>query len=66
MFVAQHVVVTNLQVKASAYHVATQEDVRAKLAIRNQAAHGHWGKCDERQVALFIEGIRSFIARFPA
>jgi hypothetical protein len=52
--------------KVGAYDTPTQKEVTAKLALRNQAAHAEWGKYDPRQVSLFIEWVRFFIAKFPA
>lgn len=52
--------------KVGAYDTPTQKEVTAKLALRNQAAHAEWAKYDLRQVILFIDWVRFFIAKFPA
>ncbi|MBZ4422438.1 hypothetical protein [Myxococcus sp. RHSTA-1-4] len=52
--------------KVGAYDTPTQKEVTAKLALRNQAAHAEWEKYDLRQVILFIDWVRFFIAKFPA
>ncbi|GHG91393.1 hypothetical protein [Comamonas sp. JC664] len=52
--------------KAGAYDTPTQKEVTAKLALRNQAAHALWDKYDIRQVLIFIDWVRFFLAKFPA
>jgi hypothetical protein len=43
-----------------------QKQITVWCGIRNSAAHAHYDEFDERQVSAMIDGIRSFIARFPA
>ena len=52
--------------KAGAYATSDQKQVTAWQGRRNDAAHGDWHKYDDKQVALMIEGIRDFVARYPA
>jgi hypothetical protein len=53
-------------VKASAYSKLDQKNLTAWLDLRNKAAHGHYAEYQKEQVALMIDGIRSFITRCPA
>jgi hypothetical protein len=50
----------------SAYTKGDQKQITAWLAVRNDAAHGHYAKYQGPQVALMIDGIRDFIRRVPA
>jgi hypothetical protein len=52
--------------KADVYDLNEQKQVTAWLGIRNDAAHGDYGKVNADMVALMISGIRQFIARYPA
>ncbi len=52
--------------KADVYPGDIQKEVTAKLALRNQAAHGEWDKYESPQVALFIDWVSFFIQRFAA
>jgi len=53
-------------VKASIYDKLEQKNVTAWLGLRNDAAHGNYGKYSEAQAKLMISGIRDFITRNPA
>jgi hypothetical protein len=53
-------------VKAAAYEKTDLKNVTAWLAIRNDAAHGEYGKYQPGQVQVMISGIRDFITRVPA
>jgi hypothetical protein len=48
------------------YILSEEKQITAWLGIRNDAAHGHYNKVDAGRVGIMIEGIRSFIVRFPA
>ncbi|MBS2021550.1 MAG: hypothetical protein JST92_04020 [Deltaproteobacteria bacterium] len=52
--------------KAGAYGGDVQKEVTARLALRNQAAHGEWEKYQHAQVSIFIDGIALLVQRFPA
>ena len=52
--------------KARAYANLEQKSVTAWLSLRNDAAHGNYGKYEDQQVQLLIAGIRDFLARYPA
>jgi hypothetical protein len=52
--------------KAEAYSKLDQKSVVAWLDFRNSAAHGHYDKYSDGQVAVMIDGIRDFIVRHPA
>lgn len=52
--------------KANVYGKGPLKSVVSWLDLRNDAAHGHYKKYEEPQVALMIDGIRDFIARHPA
>lgn len=43
-----------------------QKQVTAWLGIRNSAAHGKYGEYTHAQVDLLLQGIRGFLARYPA
>lgn len=53
-------------VKAGVYGVLDQKSVTAWLDVRNKAAHGEYGNYDEGHVTLMLQGIRGFVARYPA
>jgi hypothetical protein len=53
-------------VKAGAYYTLEQKQVTAWLDLRNKAAHGKYDEYDAQQVALMLEGVRSFLVRHPA
>lgn len=48
------------------YNKLDQQSVTAWLALRNKAAHADYAAYTEEQVKLMHQGIRDFIARFPA
>lgn len=50
----------------SAYSKSDQKNVTAWLALRNNAAHGEYGKYEKAQVALLIGSVRDFVTRVPA
>lgn len=52
--------------KAGVYGANDQKQVTAWCGIRNSAAHAKYDEFDEHQVRSMIEGIRSFISRYPA
>ncbi len=52
--------------KANVYGKPEQAQVIAWLALRNMAAHGKYGDYTQEQIALFLQGLRNFIAMFPA
>ncbi len=51
---------------ASVYNPTQQKLVTAWAGIRNDAAHGDYGKYSEAMVKPMIFGIRTFITMFPA
>jgi hypothetical protein len=53
-------------VKVEAYPNSDGKAVTAWLALRNDAAHGHYDKYQAAQVGLLIDGVRDFIRRVPA
>jgi hypothetical protein len=52
--------------KVSAYSKTDVKNVTAWLGLRNDAAHGDYGKYDSQQVKLLTASIRDFITRTPA
>lgn len=52
--------------KAAAYNKNEQKQITAWAGIRNDAAHGDYGKYGGGEVKLMVAGIRNFIARYPA
>lgn len=48
---------------AGAYDLGEQKQVTAWLDLRNNAAHGHYGKYTDERVQLMLDGVRSFISR---
>lgn len=48
------------------YSKLDQKNVTAWLDLRNKAAHGHYSDYTKEQVALMLQGVRDFAARFPA
>jgi hypothetical protein len=53
-------------VKAGAYGKLDQKSVTAWMGLRNDAAHGHYERYTQEQVALMLEGVRNFLTRHPA
>ncbi len=51
---------------AGAYSKLDQKNVTAWLDLRNKAAHGHYTEYTQEQVALTLQGVRDFAARYPA
>lgn len=52
--------------KAGAYDKLQQKSITAWLDLRNKAAHGEFGAYDQKQVELYMHGIRDFLMRYPA
>jgi hypothetical protein len=52
--------------RADAISLIDTQSITAWLAIRNNAAHGHYNNYEVGQVALMIDGIRHFVQRHPA
>jgi hypothetical protein len=52
--------------KGEVYSVQDQKNVTAWLALRNDAAHGHYERYTPQQVAIMIAGVRDFMTRNPA
>lgn len=52
--------------KANVYSKLDQKTVTSWLALRNDAAHGHYDRYEAGQVKLLVAGIRDFITRNPA
>jgi hypothetical protein len=48
------------------YNRLDQKSITAWLDLRNKAAHGKYTEYTDDQVNLALQGIRDFIARFPA
>jgi phosphoserine phosphatase len=48
------------------YSKLDQKSVTSWLDLRNRAAHGKYSEYSRDQVALYMQGIRDFIARLPA
>jgi hypothetical protein len=48
------------------YNLLDQKNITAWLDLRNKAAHGKYKEYTDEQVKLALQGIRDFIARFPA
>jgi hypothetical protein len=52
--------------RVGVYGKMEQKQITAWMDIRNAAAHGNYDNYDENNVRLFIDGVRNFIAKFPA
>ncbi len=52
--------------QAGVYSKNRQKQVGAWLGIRNSAAHGKYSEYDQPQVELLVQGLRDFIAAYPA
>jgi hypothetical protein len=48
------------------YSKLDQKTVTSWLGLRNHAAHGQYDKYTKEQVALFLQGVRNFLIRYPA
>jgi hypothetical protein len=57
----------NAELKAAGvYNSVEHKHVTAWLAIRNSAAHGHYGDYDEAGVKALVEGVGNFAVKYPA
>jgi hypothetical protein len=52
--------------KQKNYSVLEQKQVTAWLDLRNKAAHGKYAEYSADHVSLMLQGVRSFVARYPA
>ena len=52
--------------KQGAYNKLQKQFVTTWLNIRNDAAHKHYENYTPEQVASMLQGVREFIARYPA
>ena len=52
--------------KASVYDKNEQKQVTAWAGLRNEAAHGDYGKYDAARVQLMIMWLRGFVTKYPA
>jgi len=52
--------------KSKVYNLLDHKNITAWLDLRNKAAHGQYTEYTQDQVELALQGIRDFIARFPA
>lgn len=52
--------------KAGVYSAADEKSVSSWLALRNEAAHGHYEKYVIGQVQVLVMAVRDFITRHPA
>ncbi len=52
--------------KVPVYNKTEQKAVTAWLGLRNDAAHGDYGKYDKARVEALIRDIRAFLMRHPA
>lgn len=48
------------------YSKLDQKQVTAWLDLRNKAAHGKYGEYSADQVSLMLQGVQSFLTRYPA
>ncbi len=51
--------------KQNIYSKLEQKQITAWLDIRNNAAHAHYDRYNEKQVELLIMGLKDFFIRFP-
>ncbi len=51
--------------KAGVYGGTEQKYIAAWLSIRNSAAHGQYTQYTDKEVELFLSGIRNFVERYP-
>lgn len=51
--------------KVGTYRGTDHKNVMAWLSIRNNAAHGHYSEYTDKEVELFISGVRNFVERYP-
>jgi hypothetical protein len=52
--------------KQKIYNLLEQKNVTAWLDLRNKAAHAKYEEYTIDHVSLMLQGVRSFIARYPA
>lgn len=52
--------------KAGVYATLQEKQVTAWMDLRNQAAHGNYGRYELNEVRLLIEGVRGFMIKYPA
>ena len=52
--------------KQKVYGQIVWRNVQVWLDVRNDAAHGDWGKYTEPEAKLMIAGIRVFVGQHPA
>jgi hypothetical protein len=52
--------------KQAVYNKLDQKNVTAWLDLRNKAAHGKYDEYSAGHVALILQGVRDFVARYPA
>lgn len=52
--------------KAGAYSLLDQKSVTTWADLRNNAAHGNYAAYSKEQVALTVQSVRDFMARYPA
>jgi hypothetical protein len=52
--------------KVQAYSKIDEKNVTAWLALRNEAAHGHYAKYTLQEVVDMLQNVRHFLARAPA
>lgn len=52
--------------QSKVYNSLEHKQVTAWQDLRNKSAHGDYGSYDAQQVALLVQGIRDFIAKYPA
>ncbi|WP_435212630.1 hypothetical protein [Streptomyces sp. bgisy034] len=52
--------------KAGIYGTLQQKQVTAWMDLRNQAAHGNYGKYDISEVRALASGVRDFMLKYPA
>jgi hypothetical protein len=56
----------NQELGKSVYNLLQQKSITAWLDLRNNAAHAHHDKYDDNQVRQFSQGLKDFIAKYPA
>ncbi|MEU8630466.1 hypothetical protein [Streptomyces sp. NPDC048669] len=52
--------------KAGVYDGLQEKKVTAWMDLRNKAAHGDYSAYDKDEVGQFIEGVRTFLMKYPA
>ncbi|QCW80675.1 hypothetical protein EQG64_22595 [Streptomyces sp. S6] len=52
--------------KAGVYDGLQEKKVTAWMDLRNKAAHGDYSTYDKSEVGQFIEGVRTFLVKYPA